>query len=74
MNIAVRLSSYLVKEAKKYAPSYFRSTSKQIEYWAFLGKIADQNPDLPVKFIKECVESKAELNNSEISKFEFINK
>jgi hypothetical protein len=48
----VNLSDTLVEEAKRYGHVYSRSTPKQIEYWARIGKIAEENPDLPYDFIK----------------------
>ncbi len=52
---AVKLSEKLVKEARKYADIYNRSVPKQIEYWAKIGKIAEENPDLPNDFIKDLL-------------------
>ena len=72
MTVAIRLASSLIDAAKRLASLHFRSVSKQIEYWAYLGKIADENPDLPVSFIKGCLEAKSEVDNDEISKFKFI--
>lgn len=51
----VNLSDELVEEAKRYASVYSRSTPKQIEYWAKIGKIAEENPDLPYDFIKDIL-------------------
>lgn len=72
MTTAVRLPAGLIEEAKRQSSISFRTLSKQIEYWAYLGKIADQNPDLPVSFIKGCIKAKSELDNGEVSKFEFV--
>jgi hypothetical protein len=72
MTTAIRLPSPLVNEAKKLAAVHFRSVAKQIEYWTYLGKIADENPDLPASFIKGCIEAKGEIDNGNVSKFEFI--
>ncbi|MAF97796.1 MAG: hypothetical protein CMH26_04095 [Micavibrio sp.] len=52
MMTTINLSDELINEAKKYANVYSRSTPKQIEYWAKIGKIAEENPDLPYEFIK----------------------
>lgn len=51
----INLSDELVEEAKKYASVFSRSTPKQIEYWAKIGKIAEENPDLPYDFIKDVL-------------------
>ncbi len=51
----VNLSDDLVEQAKKYANVYSRSTPKQIEYWAKIGKLAEENPDLPFEFMQEIL-------------------
>ena len=51
----INLPDELVEEAKRYASVYSRSTPKQIEYWAKIGKIAEENPDLPYDFIKDVL-------------------
>lgn len=51
----VKLSDELVREAKRYAAVYSRSVPKQIEYWSRIGKIAEDNPDLPYDFIKDIL-------------------
>ena len=64
----IRLQSDLIDDAKKCASKHFRTAAKQIEYWAHLGRLAEENPDLPINFIEGCIEAK---NDSEVSKFEF---
>jgi hypothetical protein len=71
MAVAVRLSEEIVKDAQKYASLSLRSVPKQIEYWYRLGKIADENPDLPLDFIKGVLEGKQELEGGEVSAFSF---
>ncbi len=51
----VNLSDELVEKAKQYASVYSRSTPKQIEYWAKIGKVAEENPDLPYEFIRDIL-------------------
>jgi hypothetical protein len=58
MGIPIRIDEVIYNEAKKVARSEFRSIPSQIEYWAFLGKCALDNPDLPVEFIKDIIMSK----------------
>jgi hypothetical protein len=57
---AVRLSEDIVRTAGKYAPMNSRSVPKQIEHWAKIGKIAEENPDLPYEFIKKILEAQEE--------------
>lgn len=73
MSVAIRLSDKVVNEAQKHAELNFRSVPKQIEYWFLLGKMAEENPDLPLSFIKDVLESKADIENGNVSDFEFRN-
>ena len=71
MATVVRLSDEVVQDATKQARQYFRSVPKQIEYWYRLGKIAEENPDLPLTFIKGALAGLAEMSRGEVSAFEF---
>lgn len=51
MPIAIKLPDQLVNDARRYGEVYSRSVTKQIEYWARIGKLAVENPDLPYSFI-----------------------
>lgn len=73
MSNAVRLSDEIMKAATIYAPANSRSVPKQIEHWARIGKIAEENPDLPIEFIKGILDAKNEMERGEVSKFEFRN-
>ena len=55
MATTVKLSDELVNEAKRYAHVYARSVPKQIEYWSRIGKIAEENPDLPFFMILDIL-------------------
>lgn len=55
MSTALKLSDEIVDAAKPYAAAMHRSVPKQIEYWARIGKAAEENPDLPVGFIIETL-------------------
>ena len=68
---AVNLSDGIVNDAKRHGKVYNRSTTKQIEYWANIGKIAVENPDLPYNFIKDILLAKAELQDGETTPYEF---
>jgi hypothetical protein len=51
----VKLSDTLVDQAKRYGNVQHRSVPKQIEYWSRIGKIAEENPDLPFSMIREIL-------------------
>ncbi|KXW55374.1 TA system antitoxin ParD family protein [Ferrovum sp. PN-J185] len=55
MSINVKLSEKLVEQAKMIGSIEHRSVPKQIEYWSQIGKIAQENPDLPFSLIREIL-------------------
>lgn len=59
---SVRLDDSFVYEAQVYAEANHRTTPKQIEHWAQIGRIAEDNPDLPYEFIREALIATAEVN------------
>jgi hypothetical protein len=52
---AVKLSSDIVSDAQIISKALNRSVAGQIEYWARIGKIAEENPDLTYEFIKNLL-------------------
>ncbi len=61
MSNAVKISEELLNSAKLYAKVQHRSVAKQIEYWAEIGKIAEDNPDLPLTFIQDILQGREEI-------------
>ncbi len=61
MGQTIRISSTLIEQAKLYKVLTHRSTAKQIEHWAFVGKVAEEHPDLPFNFIQDILVGLAEL-------------
>ena len=57
---AVRISTEIYNLAQMTAEGVNRSTSGQLEYWARLGHAAEDNPDLPIDFIKDILISKGQ--------------
>ncbi len=55
MATSVRLDDSFVSQAKVYAEAENRSVPKQIEYWAKIGQIMIDNPDLPYDFVRESL-------------------
>jgi len=70
---AIRLSEEIVKAAAACAPFNSRSVPKQIEHWAKIGKVAEENPDLPYTFIKGVLEARSEMEHGDVSPFTFRN-
>jgi len=71
MPMSVKLSDDLVNQARKYGDIYHRSIPKQIEYWSRIGKISEENPDLPYSFIKDILLARQEAETGEVTPFEF---
>ena len=67
----VKLSDKLIKLARQDGGIYHRSIPKQIEYWSTIGKIAEENPDLPYSFIKDILLAKKEVADGHVTPFEF---
>lgn len=63
----VKLADDLVATAKRYGAIHHRSTPKQIEHWSQMGKIAEENPDLPFSVIKDILISRQEDADVEYS-------
>lgn len=61
MATSVRLDDEFVSDAKIYADVNKRSVPKQIEHWAEIGRMVEDNPDLPYEFIQNVRTAKAEI-------------
>jgi hypothetical protein len=71
MATAIKLSDLLVQEAKPYAQAMHRSIPKQIEYWARLGKVVEENPDLPIGMLQDMLVSIEEVKAGRLSVYNF---
>jgi hypothetical protein len=69
--MSVKLSDELIQQARQYGDVYQRSIPKQIEYWSRIGKISEENPDLPYSFIKEILLAKQEADSGDVTPYEF---
>jgi len=58
--MSIRLPSQLKRKLKIRAIVEHRSLNNQIEAYLSLMMIADENPDLPLQFIRDILEAKAE--------------
>ncbi len=61
MATAVKVSDNLVAKARIRSKVFKRSVAGQIEYWATIGQIVDENPDLPLPLIQEILLAKEEI-------------
>ncbi len=68
---AVHLSDQLVNDARRHAKGNGRSLSKQIEHWSRIGKIVEENPDLPYSFIRDILLGREAVKRGEVTEFRF---
>lgn len=52
---SVKIEDEFYTVAKRHAIAEHRSISSQVGYWAKLGKLALENQDLPITFIKDIL-------------------
>ena len=60
MSTSIRVDDDLYQQAKLSSKAEFRTISRQIEYWACVGRAALDNPDLPVDFIRDIIVAREE--------------
>ncbi|QTA80219.1 Toxin-antitoxin system, antitoxin component, ParD-like [Desulfonema limicola] len=63
MSLAVKISDELADHARIRSKIFKRSVSDQIEYWAKIGKTAEENPDLPMNFITDILIGKEQIKS-----------
>ena len=71
MPTAIQLSELLIEQAEPYAQAMNRSVAEQIEYWAPLGKVAEENPDLPIPMLQDMLVSIEEVKAGNLSAYQF---
>jgi hypothetical protein len=59
---SVKLSEDIISSAKIMSKALNRSIAGQIEYWAKIGKIAEENPDLNYELIKNILIGRSHEN------------
>jgi hypothetical protein len=71
MSTAVRISHKLVADARIISKVENRSVTGQIEYWAKIGKIAEENPTLSFQLIREILFGLEELDSGKGIEYNF---
>ena len=66
---SVKLSEAIVSEAKIISKALNRSVAGQIEHWAKIGKIAEENPDLTYQFIKDILIAQQEAQADKLTPY-----
>lgn len=71
MSTVLKISDELVEKAKIQSNVNNRSLTKQIEYWAKIGRIAEENPDLTYDDIKNILVGLEEVKAGQVSDYRF---
>lgn len=67
----IRMNSRMRKKLEAKARVHQRTLSDQIKYYAFLGMVAEENPDLPLSMIKDILEAREELRQGTMEPYEW---
>ena len=67
----VKLPDELVEQARRNGKVAHRSVPKQIVHWSTIGKIAEENPDLPYDFIKDILLALQDEKDGQFTPSEF---
>ena len=70
MPTAVRISDELIKSARKVSQVENRSLTGQIEYWAKIGQIAEENPDMSYRLIKDILLGLKDIESGEFTEYQ----
>lgn len=68
---AVKIDKNMFDQAKTYGEAQSRSATKQIEYWARIGKIAQDNPDLNFDDISDILTGMAQVKAGMTTAYKF---
>ena len=71
MSKAIKLDENLIETARIYGEASHRSTPKQIEYWAMLGRISEQNPEMSYEFIVGLLRARAQVKAGDVTEYKF---
>ncbi len=71
MATTVKLSEEIISDARITSKALNRSLSGQIEYWARVGKLVEQNPDLTYEFIKDILIAQQEKEAGKVEPYVF---
>lgn len=71
---SLRLPASLIDPARIASQTTQRSIPKQIEHWAMIGRIAEENPDMTYQEISNLLLAEAEFQNGETEAFVFQDK
>ena len=68
---SIRLDQDLVEKATIMAKALNRTPPKQIEHWAKIGEMMEDNPELSYEFVRQAIISKAEKEAGKLEAYNF---
>src|SRR5690554_5564975 len=68
---SIRLDQELVEKATIIAKALNRTPPKQIEHWAKIGEMMEDNPDLAYEFVRQAIIAKAEREAGKLEAYDF---
>jgi hypothetical protein len=71
MATAVKVSDELIAKARIRSKIFKRSIAGQIEFWAKMGELAEENPDLPLSLIQDILLGKEQIKAGEGNPYVF---
>ena len=71
MSVAIRISDPLANKARSRSRALHRSLSGQIEYWAKMGEILEDNPELSFSFVQEIIIGQEQVNMGDLTPYQF---
>jgi len=71
MSVAVRISDPLANKARSRSRAMHRSLAGEIEYWAEMGEILEDNPELSFSFVQEIMVGREQVKVGDLTPYQF---
>jgi hypothetical protein len=71
MATAVKVSDDLFENAKIKSKIFKRSIAGQIEYWAKIGQMIEDNPELPLPFLQDVLVGREQIKAGQGTSYVF---
>jgi hypothetical protein len=68
---AIKIDDQMVAAARVHGAALNRSATKQVEFWARIGKIAEENPDLNFNDIKDLLIGLEQVKAGLVTDYQF---
>jgi len=66
---SIKIDDHFYDISKKHAVAEHRTISGQVSYWAKIGKLSLENPDIPVTMLKDILLAKELKTEAEVFEF-----